>query len=158
MLQRVIPNTGRADVDRLPQNFFGHLISPASSSWSFGPLGPRVSSDSCFGMDIGVVTIDVREKDDKIIVTADLPGIDSKDIKVEVDKNILRLETTVKESNEQDSNGYVVRERKTGSMQRSVHLTSEVDIEKATSTYKDGVLEIILPKVEKAKVKQIVVN
>jgi len=153
VLQMYKPNTGRADIDRLFRNLFGDFNSPAASFWTYDPSSSKVYSDRT-----GVVPIDVREEDDKFIVTADLPGMDAKDIKVEVDRNIFRLETTVEESNEQDSDGYVVRERRTGSIRRSVRLNHEVDVDKVTSTYKDGVLKIVLPKLEKSQTKQITIN
>ena len=141
------------DIFYISRPFFGDFNSPAASFWTYDPSSSKVYSDVT-----GVVSIDVREEDDKLIVTADLPGMDTKDIKVEVDRNIFRLEITVAESNEQDSDGYIVRERRMGSVRRSIRLPHEVDVDEVTSTYKDGVLEITLPKLEKSQVKQITIN
>jgi HSP20 family protein len=153
MLQRFRPNTGRADIDRLFQNFFGEFDSPASSFWMYDPSSTKVYSDG-----VGSVPVDVKEEDDNTIIVVDLPGIDSKDIKVEVSGDLFRLETTASESNEQDSDSYILRERRVGSIRRSIRLHHEVDVDKVTSSHKDGVLEVTLPKLQKSQSKQIIIN
>ena len=156
MLQRfrpnsVRPNIGNDNLDKVFQNFFGSFMSPATSLWTYDPFAKDSYSQ-------GFAPVDIKEDDDNITVTVDLPGIDSKAIKVEVDRNILRIEAALEEAEESDSDGYVVRERQVGSLRRSINLGKDVDIDSATSTHKDGVLEIVLPKTSKSQVKQITVN
>lgn len=99
--------------------------------------------------------VDIRETEDALVVHAELPGIDKKDIKVDVRDGVLsisgerRYEKDVKEEN-------VHRiERAYGSFSRSFSLPRNVDTEKVDASLKDGVLEVKLPKKESAKPKAI---
>ena len=102
--------------------------------------------------------VDIRENDDALLVQAELPGIEKKDVHLEVKDGILtlsgerRYEKSVKEEN-------VHRvERAYGHFSRSFSLPRNVDSEKVEATMKDGVLEVRLPKRESAKPKSININ
>jgi|TARA_Y100000310_G_scaffold335382_1_gene417291 HSP20 family molecular chaperone IbpA len=90
-----------------------------------------------------------------VVVRAELPGMDSKNLTVEVDENMLKIEANVEESDENDSDSYVIRERRVGATSRVVRLPHDIDPEETTATYKDGILEITLPKVEKSQSRHI---
>ena len=151
-LQRFRPNTGSRQVDKLFENFFGTFTNPSSSIWTQDPFGVRTT---------GSFPIDLKDEKDKMIVRADLPGMESDNLKVEVENNVLKIEANVEQSTESESNGtdnYYFKERRTGSMQRSLTLPYKVEVDATTSTYKDGVLEIVLPKVAESQSKQIIIN
>ena len=102
--------------------------------------------------------VDIRETDEALLVQAELPGIDKKDVKLEVRDGVLtlsgerRYEKDVKEEN-------VHRiERSYGSFARSFSLPTNVDAEKVEAHMKDGVLEVRLPKRESAKPKAIAIR
>jgi len=102
--------------------------------------------------------VDIRETDDALLVQAELPGIEKKDVHLEVKDGILtlsgerRYEKDVKEEN-------VHRvERAYGKFSRSFSLPSNVDADKVNATMKNGVLEVRLPKRESAKPKAIAIH
>ena len=148
MLQRFRPNTGRPSVDRLFENFFGEFTNPSSSFWTHDPLDTK---------SVGSFPIDLKEEDDRLVVHADLPGIDAKHLSVEVENDLLKIQANVDESEDGGSEHYYYKERRVISMKRVVSLPHAVDVDNTTSVYKDGVLEIVLPKVEKSKSKQIII-
>jgi len=148
LLQRLRPNTGRENVDRLLHNFFGEFTNPSTSFWTHDSLDTK---------SVGSFPIDLKEEDDRLIVRADLPGIDAKNLSVEVENDILKIQANVEESKDEGSENYYYKERRVSSMKRAVSLPHAVDVDNTTSVYKDGVLEIVLPKVEKSKSKQIII-
>lgn len=99
--------------------------------------------------------IEVREEDDRYLVSADLPGFKKEDIKLTVDGNTLTLKGERKSHKEVKEKGRYFSERTYGSFQRSVDFPTELQGDKVQAAYKDGVLDITLPKSEHAKRKQI---
>ncbi len=102
--------------------------------------------------------VDIYETEDDIVLKAELPGINKDDVTVEVKDNILilkgerRFEKDIKEEN------YHRMERAYGAFQRSFTLPNIVEKDKVKARYKDGVLEITLPKASESKPKQIKVE
>ena len=95
----------------------------------------------------GEFRVDVKEHDDEVIVAADLPGVEKEDVSLEVlDSRTLRIAFSRKAEMEEKAEGYFVRERTYGSMDRVVRLPSDVTEEGATATFKNGVLEVRLKK------------
>ncbi|MBF0217148.1 MAG: Hsp20/alpha crystallin family protein [Candidatus Omnitrophica bacterium] len=99
--------------------------------------------------------IDVFDSKDNILVKADIPGMKKEDIEVSVHGDTLSIKGEKKEEKEVKEKDFVKTERFYGSFTRSLRLPSEVDSEKVTATYKDGVLELTLAKREETKPKQI---
>ncbi len=102
--------------------------------------------------------IDVSQDKENVYVETELPGIepDKVDISVEDDTLMIKGETKMKKE-EKDKN-YVRREIRCGSFLRSVALPSSVESDKAEAEYKDGILKVRLPKVEKPAAKKIAVK
>ncbi|MBZ5683411.1 MAG: Hsp20/alpha crystallin family protein [Acidobacteriia bacterium] len=132
-------------MNRLFDSFFGKTTSLAPfeenlSAWEFGPL------------------VDIYEDDQKLIFKVEVPGIDEKDIKVEVENNVLtvhgerKLEKDIKEEN------FRRMERHYGAFSRSFTLPNTADPDKIEANYTYGVLAIEIPKRAGAKPKQIKVN
>lgn len=102
--------------------------------------------------------VDVTENTDSVFVRAELPGVEKEQIHVEVKDDYLVLSAEKKQKQEhKDRNAYHV-ESVYGRFQRTVALPTEVVSEKAQASYKDGVLEITLPKSENAKRRSIEVK
>jgi len=99
--------------------------------------------------------IEVREQKDRYDVTVDLPGMKKEDLHISVEGNVLTLKGERKSESEQKEKGYFYSERYHGAFSRSVELPTEIQQDKIKATYKDGVLDISLPKSENAKPKQI---
>lgn len=106
----------------------------------------------------GVVpTVDIAETDKDVTVTAELAGLDEKDIQINIQDNVLTLQGEKKTEHEEKDAQYYVSERSYGSFCRAVQLPAEVDDSKAEAVYKNGVLKIRLPKTpdEQRKTKRI---
>ncbi|RMH15816.1 MAG: Hsp20/alpha crystallin family protein [Acidobacteria bacterium] len=102
--------------------------------------------------------VDIRETDDAFIATAELPGMDKKDIEVTVDGNVLTLRGERKLEDAQKDNGYRRIERAYGTFQRSFALPTGVDSTKVSAQFKDGLLTLTIPKAEDAKPRTIKVS
>jgi HSP20 family protein len=99
--------------------------------------------------------VDIFEQGDSIVLKAELPGIDPKDVDIRVENNVLTLRGERKfEADVQRESCHRV-ERSYGSFSRSFTLPNVVDTEKIKADYRDGVLQVTLPQKEEAKPKQI---
>ena len=99
--------------------------------------------------------VDVIDKKDKIIAKAELPGVDKKDIKITLSDNTLTIRGERKEERETKKEDYYCCERVQGSYSRTIALPVEVDNTKIKASFKNGVLEVTLPKAEAVKPKEI---
>ncbi len=102
--------------------------------------------------------VDIYETADAVVLKAELPGISKDDINVEVKDNTLTLRGEKKFEKEVKEENYYRVERSYGTFQRSFSLPSTVQQDKVKAKFKDGILEISLPKAEEAKPKQIKVD
>ncbi len=102
--------------------------------------------------------VDVYENEGHFVIKADLPGIDKKDISLDVKDGVLTLkgERLVEEEVKEDKAYF--RERVHGRFERTFKLPKHVDADKITADYKDGVLKIEIPKPEAIKPRQITVH
>jgi HSP20 family protein len=100
-------------------------------------------------------SVDVWEDKDNIYVEADLPGFEQKDIKVSIKSDSLSISAKKEETKEEKKKNYYRCERFQGSFYRELDLPSSVDTSKIKANYKNGVLKITLPKIEKEKEKEI---
>lgn len=104
--------------------------------------------------------VDVRETNDELIMLVELPGLDTKEVTVSVEKNVLTISGEKKKMFEEgdDDSKYHVVERYYGRFERSFRLPQTVSADKVDARLKDGVLAISLPKVEAAKPRKIEVK
>jgi len=100
-------------------------------------------------------SVDIFETEGEIVVKAELPGMDRKDIALHLENNVLTLRGERKFEKETKEENYHRIERSYGNFSRSFSIPATVDEEKIRADYKDGVLKIALPKKEQAKPKQI---
>jgi len=110
------------------------------------PLGIRMPS------------LDVYEEKDSVVVKAELPGMKKEDIEVNLTGENLTIKGEKKEEKEVKEDDYYRRERSYGSFLRSVDLPCEVKSGEIKASFKDGVLEIRMPKTEEAKKKAVAVK
>jgi HSP20 family protein len=103
-------------------------------------------------------TVDVRENDKQFVISAELPGLSKDDFKITVENNTLILEGEKKIENEEKAENYYRSERSYGKFRRAFRLTDTVDSGKIKADYKNGILEIEIPKSEKAQPKHIEVK
>lgn len=98
-------------------------------------------------------SVDIRETDDAYTVTADLPGLKKKDVKIIVNDSILEISGERSYENKEDNGSYHRRERSYGSFHRSFHLPETVKEDKITACFKNGILTVEVPKEEEVKPK-----
>ncbi len=100
-------------------------------------------------------SVDIFETEGEIVVKAELPGIDRKDIQLNLENNVLSLRGERKFQKETKDDNYHRIERSYGVFSRAFSIPATVDEERIRADYKDGVLKIVLPKKDQAKPKQI---
>ena len=98
--------------------------------------------------------IDVYDEKDRLVVKAELPGIEKKDVKVSVDGDILSIKGEARKENEAKEKDYYCCERAYGSFYRAIPLPVAVEKEKVKASHKDGILTIDLPKTKEATSKE----
>jgi HSP20 family protein len=103
-------------------------------------------------------SVDVYENENAYVLKAELPGVNKEDIKLDINNNTLTLKGEKKFEEKTEKENYVRIERSYGSFTRTFMLPDKVDTENIKANYKDGVLEIVLPKKEEAKPKEIKVE
>ena len=96
---------------------------------------------------------DVSETEKELIVKAEVPGMDKKDIHINLSDGLLTIKGEKKQ--EKKNENYHSVERRYGMFSRTIRLPFEVEADKVDATYKDGVLKVTLPKSEAAKPKKI---
>jgi len=102
--------------------------------------------------------LEVVERENEYLVTAELPGLEEKDFQVEVHGNVLTLRGEKRGEQTGERDGRHFTERVYGEFRRGIELPVEVQSEKASASFKNGVLAITLPKAETAKVRNIPVT
>ncbi len=110
------------------------------------------------GMNTWSPALDVHDDKDAFTVTLEAPGLNKEDFEISYHDGVLSIAGERKEETETKERNYFRRERFFGRFSRSVSLPAEVQPDKVTAAYKDGVLTVTLPKAEKAKPKQIEVS
>jgi len=102
--------------------------------------------------------IDVAIEKDNVIVKADLPGLTRDDVSVTLQENYLTIKGEKKQETEKKEANYFLSERVHGSFTRVIELPVAVNAARIDARFKDGVLQVTLPKTEEAKPKQIEVK
>lgn len=118
----------------------------------------RVFEDWFSGTPASGVEVDIVENEGNYALTAELPGVDKKDLKVAVENDTLTIEAEKRNSHESEKDGRYHSERRYGKFSRSFKLNGQVDAEKVDAEYKDGVLTLTLPKREEVKPREVTVK
>jgi len=125
----------RDDMDRLFDVFFGAQTQEMEDLWR--------------------PAIDIEENNGNLMVRAEIPGMRKEDIKVSVKEDMLTISGERKRENETKEKTFHRIERSYGQFRRMIRLPATVDADKVKATYKDGVLNVTLPKPESMKPKHI---
>ena len=102
--------------------------------------------------------VDIFERGDETVVRAELPDVRKEDLDLKVENNVLTLRGEKRRDETVEEGSYHRSERHYGSFRRSFNLPSTVDNSRIQARYDNGVLEIVIPKAEEAKPKQIEVK
>jgi len=97
--------------------------------------------------------VNIREDDKGFILDLAVPGIDRKDLKIDINKDVLTISSETKNESEENMNGYKRKEFSYSSFSRSFQIPENVNREKIEANYKDGILSVALPKFEEEKSK-----
>ena len=119
------------DMDTMIHSFF-------NTDWNFPVRDTRNWSPA----------VDVKETDNSFVLTADIPGLTKKDIKVNVANGKLSISGERSHETDQENDNYHYRERRFGTFDRSFNLPGTVDEENISASFKNGILSIQLPKHE----------
>ena len=103
-------------------------------------------------------SVDIKDEEGKIVVAADIPGVEKGDITINFKGDMLEITAEKKEEKEEKEEGFIRRERSYKKFYRSIPLPTEVDRDKAEASLKDGVLKIEMPKLQGEAVKKIEVK
>jgi HSP20 family protein len=133
----------RREVDRMFDDFLGGFGRFPSRSLARDEL-PFISSPP----------IDVVEKDDAFQITAELPGLDQKDIEVKCTDSTLTIKGEKRQEMEENKKNYFVSERRFGSFQRTFRIPEMVDASKIDASFRNGVLTLMLPKTTDAQKRE----
>ena len=130
------------DVEQMMHQAFGHSLENGSSRLSYSPL------------------MNVSETESDYLVMMDLPGVEKKDVELNLSDGILTVSGERKTSEKGDENNRIWHETTYGAFSRSFELTSEIVEAKIKAKFKDGVLNITIPKAEEVQpsVKKITVS
>ncbi|MDI6801589.1 MAG: Hsp20/alpha crystallin family protein [Thermodesulfovibrionales bacterium] len=131
----------RRDMDRLFEDFF----APVSRRRRW--IRPEAG--------VVVPNVEMYDRKNDIVLKAELPGISKEDIDLTITKDSLTLKGEIRKEEEVKEEDYYAAERSYGSFTRTIAMPVEVDAGKAKASFKNGVLEIVLPKKEEAKPKEI---
>jgi HSP20 family protein len=128
----------RREMDRLWDDYFG------SGRRALQPMPAEFAP-----------AVDVKETADQIVVKAEVPGMDAKDINISVTGDVLTIKGEKKSEREETEENYHLVERSYGSFSRSLAMPAAVDLDKIEAKYDKGVLTITCPKKEEVKPKAI---
>jgi HSP20 family protein len=156
-LKSLIPVGRQRDVARVDHPFFSlqreidRLFDDFTRGFpSFGTLGDSVNKM--------LPTMDVSETDKEIEITAELPGLEEKDVQVNLADNVLTIRGEKKAEKEETEKDYRLLERSYGSFERSLELPENVDAGAIKATIDKGVLKVVVPKPAPAQVKKVEVK
>lgn len=136
------------------QNEMRNLLDRFNDDWELTP--------SNFPATMGqfAPNVDVTDRGDSYLVTAEVPGMSEKDINISLDQNVLTLEGEKKLESEEKQKGYYRSEISYGNFYRTIPFNEEIDESKVQASYRDGMLKITLGKKEgrHSKRKKIEIN
>ena len=139
------------ELDRTFNEFFSRpqypLVGPGRTGSGIEPVQRRPGMRKAF--------VDVQETEESVIITAELPGMDKEDIEVNVTTERIEITAQKKEESQEEKEGYKSYGRRYAGFFRSVPLPSMVKADDAKATYKNGVLEITLPKIKVTKSRNL---
>lgn len=97
--------------------------------------------------------VNIREDDKNYVLDFAIPGLEKKDLKIDINEDILTISSEMKKESEENKNGYKRKEFSYSSFSRSFYIPENVDREKIEASYNNGVLSVSLPKQEEEKSK-----
>jgi len=124
---------------------------------AFKESGKSITGDAGEGFDSATWTpvVDISENSENFVIKADIPGVKKEDINIDINDKTLSIKGVRKLEKEESKDDYIRIERSYGEFSRSFSLPQNIDTKNIKASYKDGILELTLPKKEEAKPKKI---
>lgn len=135
------------EMEKRFEDFFGRPFSMFGPSWL-----PRLRMPE---MEMMHPTVDIFEEGNDVVIKAELPGMKKEDIDVQLAENVVTISGEKKKEEKVEKKNYYRVERLFGSFSRSFRLPADVQGDKVKAQFKDGMLEVRLPKTEEAKKKEL---
>lgn len=127
-------------------------------NFALARLNPALGLATQPGASRGFPVLDIHEDENQLVLKAELPGMKKEDIQISLHDGVLTLAGERKSEHTEETASVYRSERVLGQFQRSVTLPYQVDADKITATYTDGILTVSLPKSPEAKAKQIPIS
>ena len=127
----------RGEMDKLWDRFFGQR-----------PLAKTLSEE-------WIPSVDISETEDKLLIKAELPGLETKDVKVSISGDLLTIKGEKKKEKEEKDEHHHYRERYSGSFERTFRIPVNLKSDKVEAIFEKGILKVTLPKAEEARKKEI---
>lgn len=145
------PDTSFGEMERYFDRFFRHPFSLMTPQWPFREFPfPKMGEIS--------PSVDIFEEGGEMVVKAELPGISKENLHVTISENTLTITGEKKQEEKVEKKDYHRLERSYGSFSRSFRLPDNVNGDKAKASFKDGVLEVRVPKTKETKQKKISIS
>lgn len=136
------------DMDRIMEGFFDRRMRPWwPERWSRREV-----------MELEAPAVDLFEDKNEIVIKAELPGMEKENVEVKLTDHMLTIKGEKKKEEEVKEENYYRSERSYGSFIRTLELPADVHADKVKASFKNGVLEVRLPKTEEAKTKEVKVK
>lgn len=142
----------------LPADPFFRNFDRLFSDDFFRPFGFMTRPNDDLGQTGWLPAVDVRESAEAFVFTAELPGIDKKEVDITVEDGILTLSGERRFNEEEAERNYRRIERAYGAFSRSFTLPSAVDADNIAASFEDGLLTVTVPKAEVAKARKITIS
>ncbi len=136
------------EMERFFEDFFPLRLGRGFPSW--GSLSSAFESK--------FPKVDVIERDEEIVVRAECPGVNKEDIDVSVTDNSVTIKGTTKKEHKEEKGEYFRSEIMQGSFARTVSLPNTVDTDHVRASFEDGILELTMPKIERARRRTIKID
>ncbi|MGD9669483.1 MAG: Hsp20/alpha crystallin family protein [Hyphomicrobiaceae bacterium] len=149
MAEEIKKPTGQVPAERSPRDTWSLMRSDMDrffDSMFTGRGFPSLFGSPGAGLGVASPSIDVRENGSEIVIEAELPGMEEKDVQLTFRDGVITIKGEKKSEREEKKDDYHLTERSYGSFQRSFRLPDTVEVEKATANFDKGVLKVTLPK------------
>jgi HSP20 family protein len=144
------PRNSAVDLFRTTRRL-SRLLDEAFQGWPLGDEGSTVTS-------AWLPRTDIFEDEKSVRLVAEIPGVHSEDVKLSLENNVLTIRGEKRQEAEERKEQVHRYERSYGSFERTFALPSTIDPDQIKATYENGVLTVTLPKVEKARAREIPVQ
>ena len=122
-----------------------------SDNWGISSRWELPELSRLYKMKITTPRVDIVDRDDDIMVRADVPGVTKENLDVSFTDNTITIKGSTSAEKKEEKGDYYRNETMKGAFTRTMYLPSDIDGSKARSTFKGGVLEVVVPKLEKAR-------